>query len=183
MSPYEPQGRDCSHHKRNKNDQPSPAGYSPPLRTWSNPLHPTAPKRQCAKEGEQLLRILIPPSRHRFLGDHCQPAAGAAPSVRQCQSRRLLFIPSSRGLPKETTRLVVPLPGSSVSRALPTTSLSLQKPSRQKGRGADAAPAAKPATEATRAHPNISGRRQRMQCKEQHIYASLPALNLPTQHP
>lgn len=79
-------------HKRNKNDQPSPAGYSPPLRTWSNPLHPTAPKRQCAKEGEQLLCILIPPSRHGFLEDHCQPAAGAAPSARQCQSRRL-FIP------------------------------------------------------------------------------------------
>lgn len=93
-----------------------------------------------------------------------------------------LFIPSSRRLPKETTRLVVPLPGSGVSRALPTTSLHLQKPSRQKGHGADAAPATEPATEATRAHPNIWGRRQRMQRKE-HVYASLPTLNLPTQHP
>lgn len=96
----------------------------------------------------------------------------------------MLFIPLSQGPPKENVSLVAALLGSGNSRALPTTSLGLQSPADKRAVEARSHSwtLPEPAQEATRACPNILGRRQRMQSKE-HISVSLPMVNVLTQHP
>lgn len=128
------------------------------LRTWSNPLHPTALQKQCAKEREKLLRILIALSLDVAPGGP-QPAAETL-----CRGRRLLAIPLCYGLCKETTRLVAALLGSCNSRTLPTSSLGFQSPADKRVPQPLSSP--EPAWEATQVCTNILGWRQRIQPKE-----------------